>query len=1338
MPKFLDDIIASGGSKVGIGLATPSVALHIKDETNPYQLRLQSTGTESWHIGIGKTSYYDNTLLFQYGGVGDKMALTPTGNLGIGELNPTRKLEIVGTYGRTELDGHFVEFTRASANYLWASASGGDLRFTVNGNAIGSPSMILSTGGNLGIGTTSPSHKLNIVTANDTTALGIDIGTSASFDFSANSTSGYTTSFHMNNTGTYIGSNSAGRALIFQTNNTDRLTIAGTGAATFAGAITSTGAATFASDTNATLTSGRAKIGSYVSDYVYFSHIDYGTSSNYALKQSPTGNTELNAKTGGTVQLSINNSPKLTLVGDKIGIGTASPSSYLDVIGDADVGVIQVSHETNGCYGSILFGTISRLTGDCGVWSFKNTNSNTTQLVINDNSSTFHNDIVIDNHNGSNPTDAGSLYFNESGTTWGTDMYGFRINLEGSSNLLQFQSSPGNSTINTILTLNRDNKTATFGGAVAVGGNITGVHSLTAQGISASSSVTTPTIQLQGDLNVLNKAQTSYLTLADRDTSGSEVVYNLANVGSAAFSGNTLINAQLAVNSTTVNAANKLEVHGQARVNGTMMIGNSSISNTTSTGQLHIKNTGEAIIRLEDSDNSNLAFDVKVNEGEGFVITETIGGEAGGDNNRLVIAESTGDATFSGVVSVPSGKSFRLYNAAGSGWGELTLNETDNKIQFNRGIQPSGDNQADQLLGTASKRWHTVNAGAIVATGEVEAASLDIDSGNWPPSEEIVRFYNGFYDYRIGHHSRQTVGHSFQIYANSTVANINWNSGILKIGTQAASNLEFYTGDTTALTIGTSQQATFAGDVRLPASGKLYLWTGHDANYLRYDLWTASASAGMTIQNSSNAGEIYLRSGNALTLTLDDSQNATFAETITWGGGKGILHYGSDRAILRSSSILEIQTNGASSPTAAITLDNSQNATFAGDVTLSSTAPIFYLDNTTSSTGKKWRLSSAANGKMYITQDGVIDAITLDHTTGNATFSGNIVMAANATVDGRDISGIPTSFAPVNADATSATNVVAALNNNLGTVTIGDGDDNINISGNLTIAGVTTMSGGTVVNTTTNTAIKDTTIFLNAGITGSGAGGSTPANIADIGMIFDRGSHGNVFMGWDESEDEFIFAKTTSEGSDDVNTTTGIVIANEETDFLHVKVGSLESVGAITSGNSAVLTAGTAASSFPSGVQNSNVTSVSGNAGSVTNGVYTTGDQTIAGNKSFSGVTELDGCVVYSMASGQLTTTGFACAGLSSATNGGSALFTFECGGSTNNSYQRIVYNCHNDQGTWNTTKCVDEGGNKFDVVASANGSTITFTFKGRSATQNYSPRVMVKAVGHGIVKTYT
>jgi hypothetical protein len=83
-----------------------------------------------------------------------------------------------------------------------------------------------SNSGKVGIGTTNPVHKLTVNAPNDTTAVGIDFP-SAHFDFSANSTSGYTTSFHMDDTATTIGSNSAGRALIFQTNNADRLYING-------------------------------------------------------------------------------------------------------------------------------------------------------------------------------------------------------------------------------------------------------------------------------------------------------------------------------------------------------------------------------------------------------------------------------------------------------------------------------------------------------------------------------------------------------------------------------------------------------------------------------------------------------------------------------------------------------------------------------------------------------------------------------------------------------------------------------------------------------------------------------------------------------------------------------------------------------------------------------------------------------------------------------------------------------------------------------------------------------------------------------------------------------
>jgi len=114
------------------------------------------------------------------------------------------------------------------------------------------------------------------------------------------------------------------------------------------------------------------------------------------------------------------------------------------------------------------------------------------------------------------------------------------------------------------------------------------------------------------------------------------------------------------------------------------------------------------------------------------------------------------------------------------------------------------------------------------------------------------------------------------------------------------------------------------------------------------------------------------------------------------------------------------------------------------------------------------------------------------------------------------------------------------------------------------------------------------------------------------------------------------------------------------------------------------------------------------------------------------------GKVTYHKSAGSLNTTGYAVAGLTSfpAGNGASAGFTFTSFGHTG-SYQKIVYSCYNVSGTWNTQKVIDEGTNDFDVVASANGSTITFTFKSRSGTKSYTPRVSVEAFGSSINTTY-
>jgi hypothetical protein len=61
----------------------------------------------------------------------------------------------------------------------------------------------------------------------------------------------------------------------------------------------------------------------------------------------------------------------------------------------------------------------------------------------------------------------------------------------------------------------------------------------------------------------------------------------------------------------------------------------------------------------------------------------------------------------------------------------------------------------------------------------------------------------------------------------------------------------------------------------------------------------------------------------------------------------------------------------------------------------------------------------------------------------------------------------------------------------------------------------------------------------------SGTSG-TPAN--DAGLIIERGSSDNAFIGWDESEDKFIVGTTTATGGDtgDLTVTAGTLVANLE------------------------------------------------------------------------------------------------------------------------------------------------------------------------------------------------
>jgi len=76
---------------------------------------------------------------------------------------------------------------------------------------------------------------------------------------------------------------------------------------------------------------------------------------------------------------------------------------------------------------------------------------------------------------------------------------------------------------------------------------------------------------------------------------------------------------------------------------------------------------------------------------------------------------------------------------------------------------------------------------------------------------------------------------------------------------------------------------------------------------------------------------------------------------------------------------------------------------------------------------------------------------------------------------------------------------------------------------NLTISGNLTVNGTTTTVDSTNTSVADPLMVLSSGASGSGA--------VDAGLVTERGDDTNVFIGWDESADQFVVATTSEAGT---------------------------------------------------------------------------------------------------------------------------------------------------------------------------------------------------------------
>ena len=165
--------IEADTGNIGIGTTSPNSSLHVyKDSGNSAEIDLQSVAgaNNQWAIYNGRS---DNSLRFWQGG--DRLAILPGGNVGVGTTTPAAALEVVGT-SKFSRGGHYLivnpnyavsnSYSQIQTDLPLIFATGGDYNRMY----------ISSSTGNVGIGSMTPGAKLEVKSDLLTTTSGINKG----------------------------------------------------------------------------------------------------------------------------------------------------------------------------------------------------------------------------------------------------------------------------------------------------------------------------------------------------------------------------------------------------------------------------------------------------------------------------------------------------------------------------------------------------------------------------------------------------------------------------------------------------------------------------------------------------------------------------------------------------------------------------------------------------------------------------------------------------------------------------------------------------------------------------------------------------------------------------------------------------------------------------------------------------------------------------------------------------------------------------------------------------------------------------------------------------------
>ncbi len=174
---------------VGIGTTTPQAVLHtvgqirssVADDTTAFRI---TDATNNDAISLYRDT--NKSFTIDVGSATRAFTIKNTGNVGIGTSNPSNPLHVVGaarvttylgvggapvtgdtlaTYNTTGATQLRMTNTSVSTNWQWylnTSSSESDLRLFEGGSGTSGDRITFKTGGNVGIGTTNPSTKLEV------------------------------------------------------------------------------------------------------------------------------------------------------------------------------------------------------------------------------------------------------------------------------------------------------------------------------------------------------------------------------------------------------------------------------------------------------------------------------------------------------------------------------------------------------------------------------------------------------------------------------------------------------------------------------------------------------------------------------------------------------------------------------------------------------------------------------------------------------------------------------------------------------------------------------------------------------------------------------------------------------------------------------------------------------------------------------------------------------------------------------------------------------------------------------------------------------------------------